>query len=125
MPDLQIPARQTYPAIRGSVSDEVGLLDLTTADQIDLILNGPGGTPIVILPCAAVDPPEAFLDAVGVQHMANWEAPLAGADTAVATSVLYDGKLKITWQTTPDMLVQFAPQVEFMSIEVVTNLVEA
>lgn len=123
MADLQIPQRQTYPAIRGSVSDEEGLLPLDTAIDLDLVLNGPGGTPVVILPVVAIDPPEAFtLD--GQSIMANWEAPLAGASAAVATQILYRAKLKITWQTSP-LLVQFAPQVDFMDIEIVENLVEA
>lgn len=124
MPDLQIPQRQTYPAIRGSVSDEVGLLPLATAEAIDLILNGPGGTPIVVLPAVAIDPPEEFtLDGLTIQ--ANWEAPLAGAGSAVATEILYRAKLKITWDSTPALLVQFAPQVDFMEIEIVENVVES
>jgi len=123
MPDLQIPQRQTFPAIRGSVGDEVGPLPLDTAISVDLILNGPGGTPVVILPCNVLNPTEEFtID--GVVHEANWEAPLAGAEVAVATEVLYNAKLKITWMTTPDLLQQFAPQVGFIEIEIVENLVE-
>jgi hypothetical protein len=123
MADLQIPQRQTFPAIRGSVADEDGLLDLGAAEDIDLILNGPGGTPIVILPVVVLDPPESF-EVDGTTYQANWEAPLAGATTAVATEVLYRGKLKIRWDTTPS-LVQFAPQVDFFEIEIVENVVEA
>lgn len=123
MPDLQIPQRQTYPAIRGQARDEVGLLPLDTALDLDLILNGPGGTPVVLLPAVAVDPPQAFL-VDGASYMANWEAPLIGASAAVATKVLYRAKLKITWSTSP-LAVQFAPQVGFMEIEIVENLVEA
>jgi hypothetical protein len=123
MPDLQIPQRQTYPAIRGAVSDEQGLLPLATAQSIDLVLNGPGGTPVVHLPVVALDPPQQFMVA-GTTFMANWEAPLVGATTAVATEVLYRGKLKITWQTVP-LMQQFAPQVDFIEIEIVENVVEA
>lgn len=123
MPDLQIPQRQTYPAIRGQARDEVGLLPLDTALDLDLILNGPGGTPVVLLPAVAVDPPQAFL-VDGTSYLANWEAPLIGASAAVATKVLYRAKLKITWSTSP-LAVQFAPQVGFMEIEIVENLVEA
>lgn len=123
MPDLQIPQRQTFPAIRGSVSDEVGLLPLATAETINLILNGPGGTPIVSLPCVAIDPPEEFL-VDGVSVLANWEAPLAGATTAVATQILYRAKLKIIWDSTPTLLQQFAPQTGFIEIEIVENVVE-
>jgi hypothetical protein len=124
MPDLQIPQRQTFPAIRGSVSDEDGLLDLPTAESVDLILNGPGGTPIVELPCVVLDPPESF-EVDGVTFQANWEAPLAGATTAVATEVLYRGKLKIIWDSAPSLLQQFAPQVGFFEIEIVENVDEA
>lgn len=124
MPDLQIPQRQTFPAIRGSASDTIGLLPLATAESIDLVLNGPGGTPVVILPVVAITPPEEFeLD--GVPVMANWEAPLAGATAAVATMVLYRAKLKITWDSTPALLQQFVPQVGFVEIEIVENVVEA
>lgn len=125
MPDLQIPQRQTYPAIRGSAADQVGLLPLMTAETITLILNGPGGTPIVLLPVVAVEPPESFLDVNGVTHLANWEAPLDNATAAVANEVIYNAKLKIVWQTSPTLLQQFAPQLGFMTIEVVQNLVEA
>jgi hypothetical protein len=124
MPDLQIPQRQTYPAIRGSVSDEVGLLPLITAETITLILNGPGGTPIVLLPAVALSPTQTFM-VDGVSHEANWEAPLAGATVAVATQVIYKAKLKVVWDSSPSLLQQFAPQVGFMTIEIVENLVEA
>jgi hypothetical protein len=125
MPDLSIPQRQTFPAIRGSVADEEGLLPLITAESVDLILNGPNGTPIVILPCVVLDPPEDFeLD--GVVMSANWEAPLAGATSAVAAEISYTAKLKITWDSTPGaVLQQFAPQVGFLEIEIVENLVES
>lgn len=123
MPDLQIPQRQTFPAIRGSASDEVGLLPLDTAITIDLVLNGPGGTPIVVLPCVPIEPPETFT-VDGTSFLANWEAPLGSAGAAVATEVLYRAKLKIVWQTSP-LLVQYAPQVDFMEIEIVENVVEA
>lgn len=125
MPDLQIPQRQTYPAIRGSVSDQEGLLPTATAEDITLILNDTTRTTIVLLPAVAIDPPEEFLDADGNAQMANWEAPIAGATAAVATEILYDAKLKMVWATGPPLLVQFAPQVGFMQIEVVENLVEA
>jgi hypothetical protein len=124
MADLQIPQRQTFPAIRGSVSDEDGVLDLTTAESVDLILNGPGGTPIVELPVVVLDPPESF-EIDGVTYSANWEAPLAGASAAVATEVLYRGKLKIVWDSAPALLQQYAPQVGFFEIEIVENLDEA
>jgi hypothetical protein len=124
MPDLQIPQRQTFPAIRGSASDEQGLLPLATAESINLILNGPGGTPIVVLPCTVIDPTEPF-EVDGVTIPANWEAPLAGATVAVATKVLYRAKLKITWDSAPVLLQQFVPQVRFMEIEIVDNVVEA
>jgi hypothetical protein len=124
MADLQIPQRQTFPAIRGSVSDEVGLIDLSTALTISLILNGPGGTPVVLLPAVALDPTEPFT-VNGVTYEANWEAPLAGATSAVANEILYSAKLKIVWQTSPTLLQQFAPQVGFMQIEIVKNVVEA
>lgn len=124
MPDLQIPQRQTYPAIRGSATDEQGLIPIETAETLTLILNGPGGTPIVLLPVTAIDPPEEFTVG-GVTFLANWEAPLAGATTAVATEIIYDAKLKIIWQATPDLLQQFVPQVGTKEIEVVANLVEA
>lgn len=123
MPDLQIPQRQTFPAIRGSVADEAGLLPLITAESVDLILNGPGGTPIVILPCVVLDPPQDF-EIDGVVQQANWEAPLVGASAAVATARLYSAKLKITWDSSP-LMQQFAPQVGFIEIEIVTNLVES
>lgn len=124
MPDLQIPQRQTYPAIRGSAADADGLLPLPTAESVNLILNGPGGVPVVILPCTVIDPPETF-DVDGVSYMANWEAPLAGASSAVATEILYLAKLKITWDSAPVLLQQFAPQVGFIQIEIVENLVES
>src|SRR3954464_13984995 len=124
MPDLPIPQRQTFPAIRGSASDEIGLLPLATAEAINLILNGPGGTPVVILPVVVIDPPESF-EVDGVSIMANWEAPLAGATAAVATKVLYRAKLKITWDSAPVLLQQFVPQVSFIEIEIVENVVEA
>lgn len=124
MPDLQIPQRQTYPSIRGEARDEDGLLPLETAEDLDLILNGPNGTPVVILPVVAIDPVETF-EVDGVTYSANWEAPLAGASAAVANAILYKAKLKITWDSSPALLVQFAPQVGFMEIEIVANLVEA
>jgi hypothetical protein len=124
MPDLQIPQRQTFPAIRGSVRDADDLLPLITAETITLILNGPGGTPVVLLPCVVLNPPQEF-ELEGVPFMANWEAPLAGASAAVATQILYRAKLKIIWDTSPSLLQQFAPQVGFMQIEIVENLVEA
>jgi hypothetical protein len=123
MPDLQIPQRQTYPAIRGNVSNENGLLPLGTAEDISLLLNGPGGTPIVLLPVVVLSPTETFV-IDGVEFEANWEAPLAGAEVAVANEILYLAKLKIIWQSAPDLLQQFAPQVGFAEIEIVKNLVE-
>jgi hypothetical protein len=123
MPDLQIPQRQTYPAIRGLVRDEQGLLPLATADDIFLLLEGPGGTPLISLPVNALSPTETFF-VDGVSFQANWEAPLVGATTAVATARLYKAKLKIIWQAVP-LLQQYAPQVDFIDIEIVTNVAES
>jgi hypothetical protein len=72
----------------------------------------------------AIDPPEEFT-VDGTTFEANWEAPLAGATTAVATEILYRAKLKIIWDSSPSLLQQFAPQVDFMEIEIVENLAEA
>lgn len=123
MPDLQIPQRQTFPAIRGSVSDEAGVMDLSSA-TLTLILNGPAGSPIILLPAEDITPFETF-ELNGQTFQANFEAPLLGADTAVATAIVYQAKLKMVWDAGPPVAQQFAPQVGFMEIEIVENLVEA
>jgi hypothetical protein len=126
MPDLQIPQRQTYPAIRFSVRDEVGLLDLTAAETVDLLLEDSvnPGTHLVTLPVTALDPPENFIGPDGVTHQANGEAPLGGAGPAVATKISYRAKVKIVWSSGPPLLQQYAPQVGFLDIEVVENVAE-
>jgi hypothetical protein len=126
MADLQIPQRQTYPAIRFGVSDEVGLLDLTAAETVDLLLESADnpGTHLVTLPVTPLEPPQNFIGPDGTTHQANGEAPLGGASAAVANVINYRAKVKIVWSTGPPLLVQYAPQTGFLDIEVVENVAE-
>lgn len=125
MPDtavLSIPARQTFPTIRGHVSDEEGILDLTTADELSLIIDD-SATGVYELPVTAIDPPESVM----VNNQAvlmNWEASIGAGATDDVTPE-FKGKLKIVWDAsaTPPAI-QYCPQTGFIKIEVTVNVQE-
>jgi hypothetical protein len=121
MADLTIPQRQTYPTIRGHVSDHVGLLPLDQADEITLLLEA--GADLFALPVTVIDPPETF-DLGGESVEANWEASIGAG--ATDDENIFRSKLKIVWDATATPpLVQYAPQIGFIEIEVAENVVES
>jgi spore germination protein YaaH len=122
MADLSIPKRQTYPAIRGYVADEDGALDLTTADEVSIILNPATGDPIEIT-VDPVDPAESMVVS-GQTIPVNWTADYASSGLS-DTETNYTAKLKITWDSaaTPPS-VQYCPKDGFIEIDVTANVTE-
>lgn len=119
-----MPQRQTYPAIRGRVADEVGVLDLSAAEELTLILElQGGGGDIIGLPATDLDPDDPGSQFIhnGQTVGANWEAAIgSGLTDDVAT---FRAKLEIVWQAEP-RLVQYAPKDGFIEIEVTENVPE-
>jgi hypothetical protein len=115
-----MPQRQTYPHIRGSASDEVDLLPLEDADDLELQLEIVDGD-LFVLPAVALNPTETFiLD--DVEYQANFEAPIGASGLSTDVTELR-GKLKVTWDAsaTPP-LVQFVPQVGFITVSITENI---
>jgi hypothetical protein len=125
-PDLTMPQRQTYPAIRGRVEDQVGALPLADADSIDLLTEPIAGGTLIELPVTVLDPEDPdsiFTDVNGSEIAANWEAPIAvGFSDDLGQQ---RGKLKITWDSasTPPRI-QYAPKVGFIIFEITENVDE-
>lgn len=125
MADLSMPQRQTYPSIRGSVSDQVGLLDLQLADELTLIMEPVAGGPGFELPATALDIEDinnVFLDENGNEVIANFDAAIDAGLSDDMDSLR--GKLKIVWDTGAG-LIQYAPQSGFVTIDITENVVEA
>lgn len=124
MADLEMPQRQTYPSIRGRVSDENGdPLPLATADELTLLLEVEGGD-LFELPAVSLDPddPGSAFTLNGVVIGANFEAPI-GASGLSTDVVDLRGKLEIVWDalTTPPAT-QYAPQQGFISVSITENV---
>ena len=93
----------TFPPVRGAALDEDGLMDLPSADLIELVAVGPKpfGGPIKVL-----DPPEDVGDKASPKGF-NWRYDLEEGDIAEAGN--YAPWLVVTWDssTTP-------PEVEWV-----------
>src|SRR4051794_40749301 len=85
MADLTVKQHDTWPPLRGAASDANGLVDLSTADSIKLILKS--GATVVGGAVEVIDPP----DEDGMNWQYNWQT----AD--VITAGTFSGELEVTW----------------------------
>lgn len=76
----------TWPPLRFKVTDEDGLVDLTTADSITLRLAGPA---TVTGSCDPIDPPDS--DGFNASYT------LAAGDTATVGT--YRGEIEVNWDS--------------------------
>lgn len=79
-----VKQHDTWPPLRFAVTDEDGLVDLTSADSITLILSGP--TTVTGL-CDPIDPPD--------QDGFNLSYTLAAGDTATVGT--YRGEIEVNF----------------------------
>lgn len=90
MADRTMKRGDTYPPLRGEARDANGVLDLSTAQALEVRLNGPGfeitGIPVPITP--------PLTDADGI-HQWNWEYTWVTGDTENIGS--YKVELTVTW----------------------------
>jgi hypothetical protein len=84
MADLIIKQHDTWPPIRGAASDDDGLIDLTGADSLKLILKT--GTTTIEGTAYPIDPPEEGF---------NWSYTWAAGETDIVGT--YQGELEVTW----------------------------
>jgi hypothetical protein len=89
MADRTMKVGDTWPPLKGAATDENGLVDLTVATSLQVIIKSPTheitGVPTVL------NPP--VQDAEGEW---NWQYVWAAGDTANAGD--YEVELKVTWQ---------------------------
>lgn len=117
MADLDIPQRQTRPAIRGYARDARGAIPLDEAQELTLLLQD--GVDLYALPVTAVDPEENTAIIDGEESPINWEAPIgAGMSDNLAD---FKGKLKAEFSDG----VQYIPQSGFITVTVSENVQEA
>lgn len=86
MADAVVKQHDTYPPLRFKVQDEDGLIPLSAAESIRLILTGPNSIQGTVQP---IEPP----DVDGFNASFAWSAgqtDLAG---------LYQGEIEITWDS--------------------------
>lgn len=112
--DAQITQFDTWPPLRGSARDELGLMDLAAAEKIEVLLRSgevlrTGEVQVIDPPIPAVDEHGApILDEHGDQVQWNWQYVLAAGDTDVVG--IYSTPLRITWDsTTTPPRVQMVP----------------
>lgn len=93
MADLTMQTGTTYPAIHMSVSDEDGLVDISTADSATLSMQS--GAFVIELPVEALDPVVVLTAADGSTETYNAFADLEADSTADAGT--YATQLKVVW----------------------------
>jgi hypothetical protein len=82
MADLTIKTGDTTPALRGSASDASGLMDLTTADKLEvLLLRAEGVARLVRGVAKPIDPPITNPDDPDGPKL-NWEYEWEAGDTS-------------------------------------------
>jgi len=108
----------TWPPLRGSASDEDGLVDLTAADSLRVILKADATT--ISGTATVLEPPEAGLVA-GQPAMFNWEYVWDADD--LDTVGVYQVELEVTWDSasTPPKVETF-PNEGYESLTVVDDL---
>lgn len=110
MADYTLKQDDTYPALTAVLSDQVGAVDLSTADSVKLIMKHESGTPVVIGTCAVASPQTG--GNVG-KVTYDWTA----SDTATAGS--YDLEFQVTWNVGD---VETFPNDSYKSLEIVADL---
>lgn len=105
MADFTIKQHDTYPPLEAVLSDQDGVINLTTAANVKLILKAIAGSPIV-LTCTIVTP------AAGLVSY-DWQT----ADTASVNQ--YQAEFQITWASGK---ITTVPNVGFYEIDVVADL---
>lgn len=108
----EITQDDTHPPLRGAASDETGLLNLTTASSLTVILRQKVTTGVptqVVGPAVAIQPPEA--DAGGKLY--NWRHLWAAGESAVPGD--YDVMLKAIWDAAA-----VPPKVQYFPMGVLT-----
>lgn len=82
-----VKQHDTWPPLRFKVEDEDGLVDLTSADEIKLILTGPA---VVTGDVDPIDPPDS--DGFNASYT------LGAQDTATVGT--YRGEIEVNWDNT-------------------------
>lgn len=104
MADYVIKANDTYPAIEAVLSDQLGAIDLTTADQVKLLLKS---SAFVITGICDI------VDAATGSVSYTWQV----GDTANAGT--YSGEFEITWATD---IIETVPNDGYFSVDIVADL---
>jgi hypothetical protein len=96
----------TVPAFRGAASDENGLMNLSSADEVKLIAVPLSGGEAIEGAVQVLNPPEDVGDPSSAAGF-NWRYILDADDTATTGS--WQPWLKITWDSTST-----PPEIEFV-----------
>ena len=106
MADFTIKQHDTWPALSATLSDQSGLINLTTATTVKLILKTASGSATITGTCA-ID------DAVNGEVSYAWVSP----DTDTVNS--YNGEFEITWSNGK---VTTVPNDTYFTVEIKADL---
>lgn len=114
----------TWPPLRGKAEDDDGLIDMSAADYVKVIMKS-GATTIqgTVTPASDVDPAYTANDpdfAVADSDGFNWKYTWGATDTAVVGT--YSVELEITWDaaSTPPQ-VETVPNGDNPELEIVQD----
>lgn len=114
----EITRGDTWPALRGKAMDSQGLLDLTAANSVKILLKNGGET--VSGEVTPIDPPETD-PAEPTGPGFNWEYVWAAEDTKTAGK--YEVELEITWDDESEpKKVQSIPSGANPTLEILPDL---
>lgn len=110
MADLVIKRHDTYPYLRGQAKDEEGLLDLSEADKVKVILKS-GETVI-----------EGTVEVLeGDPEEMNWQYKWKAGDTSISGT--YSVELEITWdEGSSPPKVETVPNGGYATVEIKDDL---
>lgn len=113
MADRTMKKGDTWPPLRGKAEDEDGLVDLTEADDLTVILKHTGAGPTLTGTPVPIDPPD--------DDGFNWRYLFQAGDTDELGA--YEVELEVVWDAaaTPPS-VQTFPTTGFNSLEITDDL---
>lgn len=112
MADLTIPQHDTWPPLRGAASDDDGLMDLTLADSLKVLLKS--GATLISGTAVAIALP-------GDPDGMNWSYTWHANDTAITGT--YNVELEITWDSgASPPKVETVPNEDPLQVEIRADL---
>lgn len=112
--NLILKQHDTYPFLRGQAKDSEGLMELSEADKLKVILKAQSGGTVIEGVAEALNPLEDS------ENM-NWQYKWATGDTAVAG--LYNLELEVTWdEGSSPPKVQTIPNGSYAVVEIKADL---